>query len=97
MTLAPMLNLVPFPALMNDRYLYIPLLGLLVPLLMMAKRVLERIGARTTVGPVLVSFPEAFLLLGEALVGLLCECCSEAKKANDPDKRILAGCLDVEI
>jgi tetratricopeptide (TPR) repeat protein len=29
-TLAPMLNLVPFPALMADRYLYIPLLGPLV-------------------------------------------------------------------
>jgi protein O-mannosyl-transferase len=30
LTLAPMLNLVPFPALMADRYLYIPLLGPLV-------------------------------------------------------------------
>lgn len=29
-TLAPMLNLVPFPALMADRYLYVPLLGPLV-------------------------------------------------------------------
>jgi hypothetical protein len=29
-TLAPMLNLVPFPALMADRYLYIPLVGPLV-------------------------------------------------------------------
>jgi tetratricopeptide (TPR) repeat protein len=29
-TLAPMLNLVPFPALMADRYLYIPLIGPLV-------------------------------------------------------------------
>jgi protein O-mannosyl-transferase len=31
-TLAPMLNLVPFPALMNDRYLYVPMIGALVPL-----------------------------------------------------------------
>lgn len=37
-TLSPMLNLVPFPALMNDRYLYVPLLGALVPLLAVAAR-----------------------------------------------------------
>jgi tetratricopeptide (TPR) repeat protein len=43
-TLAPMLNLVPFPALMNDRYLYMPLLGVLVPLLRLGDRVLDRLG-----------------------------------------------------
>jgi len=30
LTLAPMLNLIPFPALMADRYLYMPLIGSLV-------------------------------------------------------------------
>lgn len=40
-TLAPMLNLVPFPALMNDRYLYIPLLGALVVLLRIGDRLLD--------------------------------------------------------
>jgi hypothetical protein len=44
-TLSPMLNLVPFPALMNDRYLYLPLLGALVPLLRLAHRLLRRVGA----------------------------------------------------
>ncbi len=44
-TLAPMLNLVPFPALMNDRYLYLPLLGLLVPLLHVIRGALRRAGA----------------------------------------------------
>jgi len=29
-TLAPMLNLIPFPSLIQDRYMYLPLLGLLV-------------------------------------------------------------------
>ncbi len=52
-TLAPMLNLVPFPALMNDRYLYIPLLGALVPLLRLGARLLARVGAHS-VGPALV-------------------------------------------
>lgn len=33
-TLSPMLNLVPFPALMADRYLYIPILG---PLVLLAR------------------------------------------------------------
>lgn len=44
-TLAPMLNLVPFPALMSDRYLYLPLLGLLVPLLRLVRQGLRRAGA----------------------------------------------------
>jgi protein O-mannosyl-transferase len=44
-TLSPMLNLVPFPALMADRYLYVPLLGLLVPLLHLAEALLRRLGA----------------------------------------------------
>ncbi|MEO7435981.1 MAG: tetratricopeptide repeat protein [Candidatus Binatia bacterium] len=44
-TLSPMLNLVPFPALMNDRYLYVPLLGLVVPILHLGRRILERVGA----------------------------------------------------
>jgi hypothetical protein len=52
-TLAPMLNLVPFPALMNDRYLYIPLLGALVPLLRLGDRLLARAGAER-LGPLLV-------------------------------------------
>jgi protein O-mannosyl-transferase len=44
-TLSPMLNLVPFPALMADRYLYMPLLGIIVPLLHVANAVLSRVGA----------------------------------------------------
>ena len=44
-TLSPMLNLVPFPALMNDRYLYLPLLGLVVPILHLGRRILDRFGA----------------------------------------------------
>ncbi|MCC6766842.1 MAG: tetratricopeptide repeat protein [Deltaproteobacteria bacterium] len=44
-TLSPMLNLVPFPALMNDRYLYLPLLGALVPLLRLGQRALASVGA----------------------------------------------------
>ena len=44
-TLSPMLNLVPFPALMNDRYLYLPLLGVLVPVLRLGGRILDRLGA----------------------------------------------------
>jgi hypothetical protein len=52
-TLSPMLNLVPFPALMNDRYLYISLLGLLIPLLRWGRRLLERGGALRA-GPALV-------------------------------------------
>jgi hypothetical protein len=42
LTLAPMLNLVPFPALMADRYLYMPLIGLLV----LAARGVRLIAAR---------------------------------------------------
>ncbi len=41
-TLAPMLNLVPFPALMADRYLYIPLVGALAPVVETAARLLPR-------------------------------------------------------
>lgn len=44
-TLSPMLNLVPFPALMNDRYLYLPLLGALVPLLRIGQLPLQRTNA----------------------------------------------------
>ena len=43
-TLAPMLNFVPFPALMNDRYLYLPLIGVLVVLLRAARRILRAVG-----------------------------------------------------
>lgn len=53
-TLSPMLNLVPFPALMNDRYLYLPLLGLLVPILRLGRRILDRMGA-SAAAPVVVS------------------------------------------
>ncbi|MFQ5513488.1 MAG: tetratricopeptide repeat protein [Myxococcota bacterium] len=35
-TLLPMLNLIPFPALMQDRYLYVPLVGPLVGLTLLA-------------------------------------------------------------
>ncbi len=55
-TLAPMLNLIPFPALMNDRYLYMPLLGILVPLLRQSRRVLGSFGV-----------PRAFPVLAGAL------------------------------
>jgi hypothetical protein len=44
-TLAPMLNLVPFPALMNDRYLYLPLLGILVPVIRLVAAALHRLKA----------------------------------------------------
>lgn len=52
-TLSPMLNLVPFPALMNDRYLYLPLLGILVPLLRLGHTALERLG-RTRAEPAII-------------------------------------------
>jgi protein O-mannosyl-transferase len=52
-TLAPMLNFVPFPALMNDRYLYIPLVGALVLLLRQGRRVLDMAGMRR-IAPALV-------------------------------------------
>ncbi len=52
-TLAPMLNLVPFPALMNDRYLYVPLVGALVVLVRIGRALLTSFRARR-VGPVLV-------------------------------------------
>lgn len=52
-TLAPMLNLVPFPALMNDRYLYLPLLGALVPLAQLGRRMLAASGAERA-APVVV-------------------------------------------
>lgn len=41
-TLSPMLNLIPFPALMNDRYLYLPLVGALVPLVRIGGSLLQR-------------------------------------------------------
>jgi hypothetical protein len=59
-TLAPMLNLVPFPALMNDRYLYLPLLGILVPLLRLVRRGLQRAGAERA-APVLAGATVALL------------------------------------
>ncbi len=43
LTLAPMLNLVPFPALMADRYLYIPLVGALVLLVRAVRALAQRI------------------------------------------------------
>ncbi len=43
-TLSPMLNLVPFPALMNDRYLYVPSLGLVVALVQLTHAGLQRLG-----------------------------------------------------
>ena len=45
LTLAPMLNLVPFPALMADRYLYMPLVGVLVLLARGAQAIGERVPA----------------------------------------------------
>jgi len=50
-TLSPMLNLVPFPALMADRYLYIPLVGVLVILV----RAVRALGRR--VPPIAVAMP----------------------------------------
>jgi hypothetical protein len=47
LTLAPMLNLVPFPALMADRYLYMPLIGLLV----LAARGVQLVAARWSALP----------------------------------------------
>jgi hypothetical protein len=41
-TLSPMLNLVPFPALMADRYLYLPSLGVLVLLARAARALANR-------------------------------------------------------
>ena len=61
-TLAPMLNLLPFPALMNDRYLYLPLLGLLVPLVRVVRSALERVGA-TRATPVLAAATAAALVM----------------------------------
>ena len=61
-TLAPMLNLVPFPALMNDRYLYLPVLGILVPLVRLARDVLRRTGANRA-APVLLGATAAALVL----------------------------------
>lgn len=52
-TLSPMLNLVPFPALMNDRYLYLPLVGLLVPVVRVGHGLLQRANA-VQAGPVIV-------------------------------------------
>lgn len=49
-TLSPMLNLVPFPALMADRYLYIPLVGPLVLLAWGAKALAAR---QARLGPAL--------------------------------------------
>lgn len=62
-TLSPMLNLVPFPALMADRYLYVPLLGLIVPLLHAALAVLSRTRL-LRLAPVLAA--AAILVLGIA-------------------------------
>ncbi len=45
-TLAPMLNLVPFPARMADRYLYIPLVGALVPLVWLVDALAARVAAK---------------------------------------------------
>ncbi len=62
-TLSPMLNLIPFPALMNDRYLYLPLLGALVPLLRVGEVVLRRVGA-------LRFAPAAVAIVATTFVGL---------------------------
>ncbi len=53
-TLAPMLNLVPFPALMNDRYLYVPLIGAVVILVRQGSRLLDAIGTPRA-GPPIVA------------------------------------------
>ena len=54
-TLSPMLNLVPFPALMNDRYLYVPSLGIMVVLVRMAQAGMERLGGTRAQAPVLAA------------------------------------------
>ncbi len=54
-TLSPMLNLVPFPALMADRYLYIPLVGPLVLLAWGLDAAVRRVPALSPAVPVLVT------------------------------------------
>ena len=54
-TLSPMLNLVPFPALMADRYLYIPLLGPLVLLAWGARALSARLPPLALALPVLTT------------------------------------------
>jgi hypothetical protein len=61
-TMAPMLNIVPFPALMNDRYLYVPLLGMLVPLLTVGRGLLTQVRAPNATRPILVG--AAAIVLG---------------------------------
>jgi len=53
-TLSPMLNIVPFPALMDDRYLYIPLVGPLVLIAWGVDAVVRRTPAVGRAVPVLV-------------------------------------------
>ena len=55
-TLAPMLNLVPFPALMNDRYLYLPLVGALVFLLRQGCRLVSPRFMPVVVGVIALTF-----------------------------------------
>ncbi|MEB2286222.1 MAG: hypothetical protein B6D46_11455 [Polyangiaceae bacterium UTPRO1] len=73
-TLAPMLNLVPFPALMNDRYLYVPLLGALVPLLDLGGRALAAVGAASS----------APLVVGALSVGLTALTAARVPVFHDP-------------
>ncbi len=65
-TLAPMLNILPFPALMNDRYLYLPLLGLVVPLVRLARAALERLHARRAAPALVAATAAAFVVLSDA-------------------------------
>ena len=51
-TLAPMLNLVPFPALMADRYLYMPLVGPLVLLAWAVEALVRRVPRASTAVPI---------------------------------------------
>jgi len=54
-TLSPMLNLVPFPALMADRYLYIPLAGVLVVLVRAVRTIGQRVPPIGMVTPALAT------------------------------------------
>jgi hypothetical protein len=54
-TLAPMLNLVPFPALMADRYLYIPLVGPLVLAAWTLRTVVRRVPRLAAAMPIVAA------------------------------------------
>ncbi len=52
--LLPVMNIIPFPSLMNDRYLYLPMIGFFTLLLLLLKR---NVGPFLTTVLILVSIP----------------------------------------